>query len=200
MKVYLDCEFDGLNGELISMALVSEDGREFYEVMTGEAKTLWVQENVLPSLNKLPIAGYNFCRRLWDFLKMFPGCEIIADWPADFEHLCNLMSRIGAENDFTIPIECTMTLLRGSPDIKPEIPHNALSDARALMKWHQLDLACQAVLTAVRFEPQNWEYIKNNLCDRGLESLVDQAILKLRDDGKIKDKAPREATYALWGS
>jgi hypothetical protein len=110
------------------------------------------------------------------------------------------MSELGAELGYRLPIECTMTLLRGSPDIAPEIPHNALSDARALMKWHRLDLACEAVLSAVRFEPRSWEYIKNNLRDLGLESLSDEAILKLRDSGKIKDMAPRESTYALWGS
>jgi hypothetical protein len=47
------------------------------------------------------------------------------------------MTLIGAARRFTIPIECTMTLVLGSPDIAPATPHNALSDAEALRDWHQ---------------------------------------------------------------
>ena len=33
MKLFLDCEFNGFGGELISMALVDENERYFYEVL-----------------------------------------------------------------------------------------------------------------------------------------------------------------------
>ena len=35
MKLFLDCEFNGFGGELISMALVDENERYFYEVRGG---------------------------------------------------------------------------------------------------------------------------------------------------------------------
>lgn len=33
MRIYVDCEFNGFGGELMSMALVAEDGREWYNVL-----------------------------------------------------------------------------------------------------------------------------------------------------------------------
>ncbi len=33
MNLFLDCEFNGFGGELISMALVDEHGLFFYEVL-----------------------------------------------------------------------------------------------------------------------------------------------------------------------
>lgn len=146
-RLYLDCEFNEFGGELISMALVSDGGREFYQVLQipglpGD----FVEEHVLPVLGKEPLrdrTAFNVC--LQTFLSHFDGCEIIADWPADFKHLSEQMDIMGKRLGFMIPIECRMTLLRGSPDIKPETPHNALSDARALRDWHQRTLRAQAV-------------------------------------------------------
>lgn len=138
MKIYIDCEFNGYAGELISMALVTEDGHEWYEVVMGNKPCVpWVLENVVPVLGKPRISKAQFHADLADFLSAYDGAEIIADHPADFMHLCRMMDNISAENDFRIPIECTMTLVRGSPDIAPEVPHNALSDARALRDWHR---------------------------------------------------------------
>ena len=54
MKLFLDCESTNFQGKLISMALVAENGDEFYEVVpyrTYECHP-WVVENVLPILNK----------------------------------------------------------------------------------------------------------------------------------------------------
>ena len=34
MNIYIDCEFNGFGGKLISMALCADDGREFYEVVS----------------------------------------------------------------------------------------------------------------------------------------------------------------------
>lgn len=136
-KLFIDCEFNEYAGELISMAIVSENGDEWYEVLPlpdllGE----WVAANVIPKLNKDAISTEVFNKSLHVFLARFPGCEIIADWPADFEHLCSYMSRQGRLNGWVIPQECRLTLINGSPDIAPVVPHNALSDARALRDWY----------------------------------------------------------------
>lgn len=55
MKYWLDCEFqeDGRTIELISIGLVSEDGRKFYAEAAEYDKskaTPWLRENVLPKL------------------------------------------------------------------------------------------------------------------------------------------------------
>jgi hypothetical protein len=139
MRLFLDTEFNEFGGELISMALVSEhEGLEWYQVrkMTS-APGEWVSKHVIPKLDKLPLEGYEFRASFAAFISAFDGCEIIADWPADFEHFCALLSGVGAEAGFSIPLECTMRLVRGDDTITPENPHNALSDARALRDWFQ---------------------------------------------------------------
>lgn len=141
MKLFLDTEFNGFGGELISMGIVASDGHEFYAVKTIPSDPHpWVAEHVLPFL---AIEGYDaepapdFMHEFSKFMWRYNGAEVIADWPADFEHFCNLLTWNGMEAGWRIPIEVTMRLLRGSPDISPQIPHNALSDARALRDWHQ---------------------------------------------------------------
>ena len=139
MKLFLDCEFNEFGGELISMALVSEDGKhEFYEVLRYPEKPgAFVAEHVLPKLGKMAIGEKDFDEELARFQGWEPDCEIYADWPADFEHLCACLSRAGRAQGFSIPIECSMHLIRGDATIAPENPHNALSDARALRDWWQ---------------------------------------------------------------
>lgn len=56
MKLFLDCEFNGFGGELISMALVDEQGKYFYEVLPCPQPIPWVQENVMPKLNQAAIS------------------------------------------------------------------------------------------------------------------------------------------------
>jgi hypothetical protein len=55
MKLFLDCEFNGFGGELISMALVDENEKYFYEVLPCMNPTSWVFNNVIPILNKQAI-------------------------------------------------------------------------------------------------------------------------------------------------
>jgi hypothetical protein len=55
MNLFLDCEFNGFGGELISMALVDGDGNYFYEVLPCLEPINWVKENVLPMLDKQPV-------------------------------------------------------------------------------------------------------------------------------------------------
>lgn len=136
VKLFLDTEFNGHGGELISMALVSDDGREWYEVRRMiSLPGGWVTEHVMPKLNKVPLSVSEFQRSFKIFLADFDGCEFVADWPADFEHLCDMLSEISANNGFSIPIECSFRLVRGDDTIVPENLHNALSDARALRDW-----------------------------------------------------------------
>jgi hypothetical protein len=95
----------------------------------------WVSKNVIPKLDKLPLEGYEFRASFAAFIGQYNGCEVVADWPADFEHFCALLSGVGMEAGFSIPLECTMRLIRGG-DIESTIPHHALSDARALRDWY----------------------------------------------------------------
>lgn len=91
--LFLDCEFDGHDGHLISMAIVSDTGGEFYEVYNDLALNPWVKENVLPKLGKCYIPKGDFETRLHDFLRMHAGEPIVADSPADFIYLLGCATR-----------------------------------------------------------------------------------------------------------
>jgi len=142
-KLFLDCEFNGLHGELISMALVSDDHAEWYQTVAVRGRIdPWVAEHVIPYLSATFTAHTrersdheDLAASLDAFLSNFDNPEIIADWPADFEHFGNLLTIIGANGGFKEAYACTMRLIN-TPPLKPEVPHNALSDARALRDWY----------------------------------------------------------------
>lgn len=138
--MYLDTEVDGHGGPLISLALVGDDGAQWYGIFDAHCATEWVAENVAPQLYALPPTAVGdttaLLNSLCNFLSTREGCTIWADWPADFEHLMRLMCGRTYADSFMI--RCTMRLIetpRGEP--KPKYPHNALSDAIALRDWHQ---------------------------------------------------------------
>lgn len=123
------------------MALVpehSEAKEEFYMAIEGaDTSNEFVAEHVAPNINVFgPIFGTPeaMAMALQAFLGFENGIEFVADWPADFEHLSNLLTLIGSAVGFKDTIECTMRLIN-TPPLSPEIPHNALSDARALRDW-----------------------------------------------------------------
>jgi hypothetical protein len=136
MRLYLDTEFNGLGGELLSMAIVSDDGQEFYEVLPAEQfYDGWVEVNVVPKFDKLPIDRTMFRHMLHNWLRQFDNPEIIADWHADFIHFFDAFH--GRDYTESLDFSCTARLLSGPSDIKPDRPHNALSDAHALRRWYQ---------------------------------------------------------------
>lgn len=140
MDLYLDTEFDGHGGDLISLAIAAKTGANWYGIFSARCQNGWVAEHVAPHLYAMPptISGNRETLRasLREFLLSRSGATLWADWPADFEHLMHLMSGENFEGSFMIP--CTMQLIVtpvGEP--RPVTPHNALSDAIALMTWHQ---------------------------------------------------------------
>lgn len=123
------------------MAIAAEDGKEWYGVLTVPSKqNSWVSQHVIPHLaiegyDGLPMGVPAFVNSFEKFILQYNGAEIIADWPSDLEHFCYMMTFAGEKAGFRIPIECSMRLIR-SGNLQPEIPHNALSDARALREWY----------------------------------------------------------------
>lgn len=128
MRLFLDCEFNGFKGQLISMALVSDEGHEWYEVLPCTNPVEWVAENVMPILFKPSTLPLMFAASLKTFLAQFPTIHIVADWPEDIQHFCAaLITGPGTRID-TPPL--TLEVLR--IDSVSEIPHNALHDARGI--------------------------------------------------------------------
>lgn len=136
MRIWIDTEFNEYRGALISMALVAEDGREWYGVRYCDDPGDWVREHVIPVLNWPPQRDGELRCLLAGFLARYDDCHIIADWPEDIAHFCNFLicgpgKRVG-------PDRMTCWVRRDLPDTSTmsAIPHNALEDARALMSAH----------------------------------------------------------------
>jgi len=89
--LYLDCEWNSHGGDLISMALVPEEGDSFYEVLVCNNPDPWVAEHVMPKLGKAPISKREFQEKLHDFLNNFDAINIIADWPEDISWFCRML-------------------------------------------------------------------------------------------------------------
>ncbi len=142
MLYFLDCEFNGFGGELISLALSSAT-RELYlarpeDELNAMAAHDWVAEHVLPFLS---LAGARpqvlprdqFGRAILSFLAGDPSPSVIADWPEDLMHLMHCLI-IAPGQMVKIP-DLSLRLMQGSAypsEITDAVQHNALWDARAL--------------------------------------------------------------------
>ena len=119
---------------MISLALVSEDGRSFYEVLGCDNPDPWVAENVMPKLEKDPIPFVIFQLELAKYLMQFEfdSVHVIADWPEDIMWFCKVLI-VGPGIRLDTP-PLTMEVLR--VDTVSSNPHNALADATALRDWY----------------------------------------------------------------
>lgn len=134
MNLYIDCEWNGYRGELISIALVPEHGEEFYRVIGCDDPVEWVAENVMPLIGDEDWRTEQEVQfGLATYLQRFDHIHLIADWPEDIERFCRLLIVGPGLRMDTPPL--TMEVLR--IESKSKIPHNALEDARGLMEAHR---------------------------------------------------------------
>lgn len=132
MNLFIDGEWNGYQGDLISLALVTKDGMEWYEELGCKYPEPWVAENVMPKLVQQAVSYERMQESLELFLGCFPAVHIIADWPEDLEWFCHLLITGAGTRMDTPPM--TMEVLR--VDTVSKNPHNALSDAQALRDWY----------------------------------------------------------------
>ena len=135
MRYFLDAEFNGFGGDLISLALAPEaqDALAFYEALPCAAPIAWVAERVLPVLQKPPISRPDVIAKLADYLLHDQAPVVIASWPEDLAQLLLLMVT-GPGLRLAMPrlrFELLDLPLFDSEGLS-EVPHNALSDAIAL--------------------------------------------------------------------
>jgi len=136
-RLFLDTEFNGFGGKLISMALVPENDstRTFYKEleMTDQLEP-WVRENVVPLLVLVPCTHHQFQQALAQYLWEVGDCTVIADWPDDIRHFC--------ESLITGPGQCLSMLhnikfeLDFGIEYESKVPHNALHDAMAIKEFY----------------------------------------------------------------
>jgi hypothetical protein len=141
MRYFLDCEYNGFGGALLSLALVPEDGGEELYLRFDCAHPIepWVARNVLPYIDHVPEAAKlpvmdreQSARAIAMYLGHEVDPEILADWPTDLELLCGLLS-FAPGRMVTMPETRFRLLNLGtfSPAENSAVPHNALHDARA---------------------------------------------------------------------
>jgi hypothetical protein len=138
MRYFVDVEFNGFGGPLISLALVPEDpnAAAFYEALPCDVPESWVAEHVLPVLRTQPISRPELVEKLAVYLRADAQPEFVADWPEDIVHLALLMVtgpgwRMSSP---TIRFEL-LDLPVFDDEVLSETPHNALSDAKALRAY-----------------------------------------------------------------
>jgi hypothetical protein len=93
VRYFLDAEYNGFGGALISLALVpeAEGAAPFYEALACEQPTPWIAEHVLPVLRTAPISRTLMAARFADYLGDDEDPLLVADWPEDIAHAAMLM-------------------------------------------------------------------------------------------------------------
>ena len=141
MRYFLDTEFNGFGGALLSLALVPEDGEEFYVTLDCDDPVFpWVERNVVPYLDHVPVGLVSprlsrplAAAALSDYLAADPAPEIIADWPEDLTQFCSLLMTGPGLMVPVPPLTFRLVPLAGfSTAANSAVPHNALHDARSL--------------------------------------------------------------------
>lgn len=144
-RVFIDCEFDGHGGQLLSMALVAADDRALYLCIPDRPESLspWVAQNVWPLVHKpLPVGRTVAFLHDWgSLIKAWLGegnATITADSPVDIGRFCTVLSTGidggWASTDFprlrfeVVNVDCYPT------DVPDAIQHNAYWDAVALRR------------------------------------------------------------------
>lgn len=142
MRYFLDTEFNGFGGALMSLALVPEDdGEEFYAVVAmDDPLHPWVARHVAPYLGSVPpmldarpMSRLEAAAELAHFLQHDDTPEIVADWPDDIAYFCQLIVTRAGDMAPTGSLRFHFVSSPGfSTAAMSQVPHNALHDARAL--------------------------------------------------------------------
>jgi hypothetical protein len=138
MRYFLDSEFNGFGGELISIALVPEnpDLPPFYEAVPCAHPSAWAAQHVMPVLQTQPISRSEVTTKLAAYLHGDQEPVVIGDWPEDIAHLALLMVT-GPGWRMTSPLlrfELLDLPLFDSEKLS-KVPHNACYDAIALREY-----------------------------------------------------------------
>ena len=142
MRYFLDTEYNGFGGDLLSLALVPEDGsEEFYVTLDcGAPIDPWVERHVVPFLDMVPeglqsprLQRQAAAEALASWLAHDEAPDIIADWPEDLAQIAMLLVTGPGMMVQVPPLSLHLVTLHGfSTAANSVVPHNALHDARAL--------------------------------------------------------------------
>lgn len=141
MRYFLDTEYNGWGGALISLALVPDNGEELYLTLRlDDPVEPWVERNVLPFLDAVPtefqsmrLSRADAVAALSYYLAHDTDPLIVADWPEDIAQFAMLLVTGNGTMAAVPPLRFELLSLVGfSTAANSVVPHNALHDARAL--------------------------------------------------------------------
>jgi hypothetical protein len=148
MRYFLDTEYNGWGGALLSLALVPDAAEELYLTLDWSGMLEpWVEKNVIPYLDTVAdslvsprLSRADAARLLAHYLAGDPEPLIVADWPEDIAQF-NMLLLNGPGAMVEVPsLTFRFLPLSGfSTAANSKVPHNALHDARAL-RDHVLSL------------------------------------------------------------
>jgi hypothetical protein len=141
MRYFLDTEYNGWGGALLSLALVPDDGEELYLTLdwSGSLEE-WVERHVVPYLDSVPeplvsprLSRADAAQAVSQYLAGDSDPRIVADWPEDIAQF-NMLLLTGPGAMVEVPpLRFQFVELSGfSTAANSKVPHNALHDARAL--------------------------------------------------------------------
>jgi hypothetical protein len=138
MRYFLDTEFNGFGGQLISLALVPEylSFPSLYLVAPCKDPGPWVAENVIPILSaakskKVPLD--RFGKEIARFLSNESHPIIVADWPDDIRYFCECLITKPGEMVNIPSLTFQMIRVDAYPTtVVGAVRHNAYWDAMAL--------------------------------------------------------------------
>ena len=133
VKLFIDTEFNGFGGQILSIALVPLDSSiaSFYrEFNITEVLDPWVQENVIPSMVLVPKNKLEVQFDLENYINKLGDCIIIADWPDDIKYFNDLLitgpgTMLNIHSKLLFEVNRTL-------EYTSKVPHNALHDAEGI--------------------------------------------------------------------
>jgi hypothetical protein len=140
LRYFLDTEYNGVGGALLSLALVPDDGDELYlTFQTEEPIVDWVQRHVVPYLDSVSeqlscprLSRADAVHALERYLRHDDEAVIVADWPEDVAQFCNLLITGPGQMVDLRHLTFRLTPMSNfSTAANSKVPHNALHDARA---------------------------------------------------------------------
>lgn len=137
MYYFLDTEFNGFGGDLISLALVRQDGKSLYVAVECANPVEWVAQNVIPHIDSGVSADWvlpnEIPHKIAQFLNGDPIPTIITDWPDDIRYFCQAVITGPGEMAAIPQLQFQMYRVNAYPTTLPgAVQHNALWDALAL--------------------------------------------------------------------
>lgn len=144
MRYYLDTEFNGHGGALLSLALVRDDLRYIYAIMPAPPRSQivpWVASNVIPIMHDVPkqiapvypASQVHLAHALSAFFKGDENPVIVTDWPTDIKMFCEAIM-VKPDEMVSIPrLTFEMHRVDAYPTrVADAVQHNAWWDAVAL--------------------------------------------------------------------